>query len=106
MGPAARDGLLSDGSQPSSPVDAGNGEHEGSFNLPIRERPRTKVNTGANPQGKTPNGNLRMCMKCNEPLTGQFVRALGATFHLECFKCQVSESFVCIILRRDAKTSF
>ncbi|KZF23742.1 RhoGAP-domain-containing protein [Xylona heveae TC161] len=30
----------------------------------------------------------RICRKCNEPLTGQFVRALGSTFHLECFKCR------------------
>lgn len=27
------------------------------------------------------------CNKCGEPLTGQFVRALAGTFHLECFKC-------------------
>ncbi|EMC96355.1 hypothetical protein BAUCODRAFT_33682 [Baudoinia panamericana UAMH 10762] len=30
----------------------------------------------------------RTCRKCNEVLSGQFVRALGATFHLECFTCQ------------------
>ncbi|EED13239.1 Rho GTPase activator (Lrg11), putative [Talaromyces stipitatus ATCC 10500] len=29
----------------------------------------------------------RTCKKCGEPLTGQFVRALNGTFHLECFKC-------------------
>lgn len=31
----------------------------------------------------------RTCKKCGEPLTGQFVRALNGTFHLECFKCRV-----------------
>jgi hypothetical protein len=32
----------------------------------------------------------RMCGKCGTHLTGQFVRALGGTFHLECFTCHVS----------------
>ncbi|KAA8894128.1 hypothetical protein FN846DRAFT_786943 [Sphaerosporella brunnea] len=30
----------------------------------------------------------RTCQKCQAPLTGQFVRALGGTFHLDCFKCR------------------
>jgi hypothetical protein len=30
---------------------------------------------------------MRTCQKCNQALTGQFVRALGGTYHLECFKC-------------------
>ncbi|KAF1937429.1 RhoGAP-domain-containing protein [Clathrospora elynae] len=29
----------------------------------------------------------KICGKCGEGLTGQFVRALGDTFHLECFTC-------------------
>ncbi|KAF2750572.1 RhoGAP-domain-containing protein [Sporormia fimetaria CBS 119925] len=29
----------------------------------------------------------KMCGKCGEGLTGQFVRALGGTYHLECFTC-------------------
>ncbi|CAG8900543.1 unnamed protein product [Penicillium salamii] len=39
-------------------------------------------------QNKSPGGSSRLCQKCGEPLTGQFVRALGGTFHLECFKCE------------------
>jgi hypothetical protein len=39
--------------------------------------------------GRTASGQLRMCKKCGEPLTGQFVRALGGTFHLDCFRCRV-----------------
>lgn len=35
-------------------------------------------------------GQTRICHKCGEPLTGQFVRALDGTFHLDCFKCRVS----------------
>lgn len=31
----------------------------------------------------------QLCAKCNSPMTGQFVRALGTVFHLDCFRCQV-----------------
>lgn len=37
--------------------------------------------------GGKPRGGVRICKKCNQALTGQFVRALGGTFHLDCFKC-------------------
>lgn len=47
-----------------------------------RERSRTRANRKGSAQ-------LRLCKKCGEPLTGQFVRALGGTFHLDCFKCKV-----------------
>lgn len=40
-------------------------------------------------RGRTASGQLRICHKCGEPLTGQFVRALDGTFHLDCFKCRV-----------------
>ena len=50
------------------------------------DTPRTKTGIG----GRS-SGTLRTCGKCNESLTGQFVRALGGTFHLECFKCRVSK---------------
>lgn len=33
----------------------------------------------------------RVCGKCGQPLLGQFVRALGDTYHLECFTCTVSQ---------------
>jgi len=48
-----------------------------------RERARTHGN-------RKGSGQMRVCKKCGEPLTGQFVRALGGTFHLDCFKCKVS----------------
>jgi hypothetical protein len=35
----------------------------------------------------------KICGKCGEGLTGQFVRALGDTYHLECFTCHVSLPF-------------
>jgi hypothetical protein len=31
----------------------------------------------------------RRCSKCEGVLTGQFVRALGGTYHPACFTCQV-----------------
>jgi hypothetical protein len=48
-----------------------------------RSRPRN---------GRGPSGQVRLCKKCGEPLTGQFVRALDGTFHLDCFKCRVSDA--------------
>ena len=47
------------------------------------ERSRSRTGSG----GKSPGGTVRICKKCGEPLTGQFVRALQGTFHLDCFKC-------------------
>ncbi|KAH8676327.1 RhoGAP domain-containing protein [Xylariales sp. PMI_506] len=39
-------------------------------------------------RGRAASGQVRTCHKCGEPLTGQFVRALDGTFHLDCFKCR------------------
>lgn len=49
-----------------------------------RSRSRTSPVAGQNISG----GQLRTCKKCGEGLTGQFVRALNGTFHLDCFKCR------------------
>lgn len=38
---------------------------------------------------KKSSGQQRICGKCQRHLTGQFVRALGDTYHLECFTCYV-----------------
>lgn len=38
--------------------------------------------------GRSTSGH-RVCKKCNLQLTGQFVRALDGTFHLDCFRCRV-----------------
>ncbi|KAF6220252.1 hypothetical protein HO133_003384 [Letharia lupina] len=85
MGPplAPVDTRSPNGSSNHSPVD---GRHSRSKDLtqdlPVRERSRTNGASG----GKS--HTVRLCHKCGEPLTGQFVRALGGTFHLECFKCR------------------
>ena len=43
----------------------------------VRERSRGRTTT------------TRICGKCGGNLSGQFVRALGDTYHLECFTCNV-----------------
>ncbi|KAK8186341.1 hypothetical protein BC567DRAFT_240267 [Phyllosticta citribraziliensis] len=42
---------------------------------------------------RRPSGS-RTCGKCKGHLTGQFVRALGDTFHLECFTCHDCDKIV------------
>lgn len=31
----------------------------------------------------------QLCYGCQKPMTGQFVRALGTVYHLDCFRCRV-----------------
>jgi hypothetical protein len=73
--------------RPLSPVDSQLGRDvDNQRGAGVRERSRTNGNGGTRSASGTP----KLCKKCEEPLTGQFVRALGGTFHLECFKCRVS----------------
>ena len=59
----------------------------------LRDRSNVRDRSRANGRGHTKSpGSSRLCQKCHEPLTGQFVRALGGTFHLECFKCEVCKA--------------
>lgn len=44
-------------------------------------------------QPAKPKRSGKICGKCGEALTGQFVRALGGTYHLECFTCHVGTPF-------------
>lgn len=84
--PAPGESRSPNGSLPHSPVDGCNGRsRETTQDLTIRERSRTNGAPGAKSSGT-----LRLCKKCGEALTGQFVRALGGTFHLDCFRCRVS----------------
>jgi hypothetical protein len=53
-------------------------------------RKSSERNRSRNRSGRSASGQVRMCKKCGEQLTGQFVRALDGTFHLDCFKCRVS----------------
>lgn len=74
------------------------GDADASYPLPPSNRDGREQNQSQSPatrdRSKTggsrrPSGS-RICGKCGESLTGQFVRALGDTFHLECFTCHVS----------------
>lgn len=86
--PPRANGVASrDGRRPSLSPSAGAGDRswdvEGGDGRPSQERNRSR--TGNN---RAPSGGQRICKKCGEPLTGQFVRALDGTFHLDCFKCR------------------
>ena len=80
--------------QPPS-LDARNGRpRDMTQNLPTRELSRNNSTPGDSPSGAlatlpATKPAKRICKKCGESLTGQFVRALGGTFHLECFLCRV-----------------
>ncbi|KAI9819584.1 MAG: hypothetical protein M1827_007034 [Pycnora praestabilis] len=77
---------------PPSPSQSGRAR-DNTTTLPIRTNGRDNttslpIRSSADANGRSANGPTRVCMKCDEPLTGQFVRALGGTFHLDCFKCR------------------
>ena len=81
------------------PSDSRNGRsRENAQTLPTRERSRNErasANVSAGPPTaltSTAKSTSRICKKCGESLTGQFVRALGGTFHLDCFLCRVCEN--------------
>ncbi|KAK4099782.1 hypothetical protein N658DRAFT_429003 [Parathielavia hyrcaniae] len=53
------------------------------------ESRRSAERNRSKPRGsRSASGQVRTCKKCGETLTGQFVRALDGTFHLDCFKCR------------------
>ena len=86
--PVAGDPRSPNGSMPYTPVDGRNERsRDRTQDLPVRERSRPNGAPSAKPPGA-----LRICNKCGEALTGQFVRALGGTFHLDCFRCRVGNS--------------
>lgn len=78
--------FMSDGRRTVSPGLGNNGKDR-ELDTPKVSGERDRSRTHGNRKGS---GQMRICKKCGEPLTGQFVRALGGTFHLDCFKCKVS----------------
>ena len=73
----------------ASPTDSASGrDRDADTPKSSGERNRSRTRSG-----KTGSGQLRVCKKCGDPLTGQFVRALGGTFHLDCFRCRVCARF-------------
>ena len=74
---------VSNGTTRKSSVDeSGRQSLEKMKDLTIKDKSRNNSTSGGKSQ--------RICQKCGIPLTGQFVRALGGTFHLDCFNCRVS----------------
>ncbi|KAI0842070.1 RhoGAP-domain-containing protein [Hypoxylon sp. FL0890] len=51
-------------------------------------RPSGERNRSRGRGPRTASGQVRVCAKCGESLTGQFVRALEGTYHLDCFRCR------------------
>lgn len=56
-----------------------------------RERQHSRSVNGRGESTPTPRAQ-QACAKCGLQMTGQFVRALGTVYHLDCFRCQVSVS--------------
>jgi hypothetical protein len=79
-------GAFPDGKAPASPAPSNHGKDR-DVDTPRASGERERLRTHGTRKGS---GQMRICKKCGEPLTGQFVRALGGTFHLDCFKCKVS----------------
>lgn len=75
--------FASDGKAPASPAPSNQGRET---DTPRASGERDRMRAQGARKGS---GQMRRCKKCGEPLTGQFVRALGGTFHLDCFKCKV-----------------
>lgn len=80
--------------QPTDPLDAHNAPR--SQSLTPQDRTDAPVRSMTDPQqneqqmqAPKPKRSGKICGKCGEGLTGQFVRALGGTYHLECFTCHV-----------------
>ena len=80
--------------QPTDPLDQHNPPR--SQSLTPSDRADAPVRSMTDPaqneqqmQAPKPKRSGKICGKCGEGLTGQFVRALGGTYHLECFTCHV-----------------
>ncbi|KAL1837436.1 hypothetical protein VTJ49DRAFT_3788 [Mycothermus thermophilus] len=59
------------------------------------ESRRSGERNRSRPRGsRSASGQVRTCQKCGEVLTGQFVRALDGTFHLDCFRCRDCDQIV------------
>ena len=77
--------LLTNNTDPSRP-----GHTVGSQAVETVPSPPLGSPTNTNRRPQRPGVKQRYCGKCGEILTGQFVRALGGTYHLDCFTCQVT----------------
>lgn len=101
-----------DGQQPMHPINEQGANNNHTITMPGPYPPQAPQRSGSNPRepgnggsgersssrtrsNRKGSGQIRRCNKCGEPLTGQFVRALGGTYHLDCFKCKVCNFKFC-----------
>ncbi|KAK7719601.1 Rho-type GTPase activating protein Rga1 [Diaporthe eres] len=84
--PPRQNGGPREGRRPSLSPSAGAGDRSWDDEGDLRQSQERNRSRGRN--GRQASGGQRICKKCGEPLTGQFVRALDGTFHLDCFKCR------------------
>ncbi|KAK1811514.1 Rho-type GTPase activating protein Rga1 [Friedmanniomyces endolithicus] len=95
--------------QPSMPPQEQSAPPNGQLSLPLRSYASTEMSAQTRDRGdsvadprermrregsRRPSGQQRVCGKCGRGLTGQFVRALGDTYHLECFTCHDCDKIV------------
>jgi len=52
---------------------------------------KPKITQQVTAEKSTKAANVEICYLCHKRITGQFVRALGGIYHLQCFKCSVSQ---------------
>lgn len=71
------------------PTTSGSSAGTAPSNWDNQSRKSGERNRSRHRSGRSASGQMRVCKKCGEALTGQFVRALDGTFHLDCFKCRV-----------------
>lgn len=83
----------------AEPATYSNGADSGAQQRPFtpRDVPLSGSQSQAQPSREKPAGTSsgsgrreQLCDVCAKPMTGQFVRALGVVFHLDCFRCRVS----------------
>ncbi|PWN21438.1 RhoGAP-domain-containing protein, partial [Microstroma glucosiphilum] len=57
-------------------------------NIPPSHSHPTQRDRHMTPSGSSSGKREQLCDACGKPMTGQFVRALGVVFHLDCFRCR------------------
>ena len=89
--PRQRNGGHQSSAQSNTNLNGGLPPNADSRNGRDRNRPQDLVaRDRSQARGTSTSKRSRICAECGQQLTGQFVRALDATYHLECFTCRVS----------------
>ncbi|KDQ18981.1 hypothetical protein BOTBODRAFT_126829 [Botryobasidium botryosum FD-172 SS1] len=83
--PAPTPSYLNPNQSPSSRSNTPSNSHSDDTHLSAGSTQTSTTSANAAPSAQ---GSASLCHTCQQPMTGQFVRALGAVYHLECFRCQ------------------